>query len=174
MNIQHSSRTDMWYTPLEVITRAKRVLGPIDLDPASDEFGNARVGARYFITREMDGLLTPWVSGTVFLNPPGGKQLNRSLMQLFWQRLMAFRDSGELKHAIFMAFSLEAAQSTQRDGQGGILRFPVCVPAKRLAFDSRLGPGKAPSHSNAIVYVPGRIDQSETFKRVFSDLGYVK
>lgn len=174
MNIQHSSRSDAWYTPLEVVTAAQRVLGPIDLDPASDEFGNARVGARYFLTKEMDGLNTPWIPGTIFLNPPGGKVRNRSQMELFWRRLMAHRDEGQLTHAVFVAFSLEAAQSTQRDGQGGIMRFPLCVPSKRLAFDSRTGKGQAPSHSNAIVYVPGKLDRTAQFIAEFSWFGFVR
>lgn len=173
MNIQHSSRTDAWYTPLDILLRAQRVLGPIDLDPASDEFGNARVGARYFLTKELDGLKQPWVGRTVWLNPPGSKTGNRSNTELFWQRLMAHRDAGELDHAIFMAFSLEAAQSTQRDGRGGILRFPACIPRKRIAFDSRTGPGPAPSHSNAIVYVPGTRDETALFQASFSELGFV-
>jgi hypothetical protein len=35
MNIQHSSRTDMWFTPLEILVMVQKVLGTIDLDPAS-------------------------------------------------------------------------------------------------------------------------------------------
>lgn len=167
----HSSATALWFTPLDIVVRTKEVLGAIDLDPASDEFGNARIGAKYYFTKEMNGLSTAWIPGTIWLNPPGGKVGNRSLMQLFWQRLMEHRDAGQLKHAIFMAFSLEAAQTTQRDGQGGILRFPFCVPARRLIFDSRAGPGKAPSHSNAIVYVPGSIDKTQDFFRVFRPVG---
>lgn len=176
MNIQHSSRNDCWYTPIDILARAFKVLGPIDLDPASDAFGNARVGARYFFTEEQDGLTTPWPEncGTVWLNPPGGKLRNRSKTELFWRRLVAHRDAGFLDHAIFMAFSLEAAQSTQRDGMGGIMRFPVCVPAKRIAFVSKEGAGNAPSHSNAIVYVPGRADKTEAFRANFSDLGVVR
>lgn len=174
MNIQHSSRTDLWYSPLPIVVAAKEVLGPIDLDPASDAFGNARIGAKYFITREMDGLVTPWIAGTVFLNPPGGKVGNRSLMQLFWQRLVEYREAGDLKHAIFFAFSLEALQSTQRDGQGGIGRFPLCIPERRVAFDSQTGPGNSPSHSNAIVYVPGSLDKTTLFAERFRPFGLVR
>lgn len=174
MNIQHSSRSDEWYTPIAILTRAQCVLGSIDFDPASDAFGNARVGARYFFTKEQDGLKTPWLSGTAWINPPGGKVKNRSNTELFWQRLMAHRDAGELTHAIFMAFSLEAAQTTQRDGKGGLLRFPHCAPAKRIAFDSKNKPGAiAPSHGNIIVYVPGSVDRTELFRDTFSDLGFV-
>lgn len=174
MNIQHSSRTDLWYTPLPIVVAARDVLGPIDLDPASDEFGNARVGAARYLTREMDGLTTPWVGRTVFCNPPGGKKGNKSNTALFWARLMAHREAVELDHAIFLAFSAEALQNTQGKGVPPIMAFPFCVPAQRLAFDSREGPGKDPSHSNVIVYVPGTVDRTETFRAVFAKFGAVR
>lgn len=171
MNIQHSSRSDEWFTPLPILVAAKKVLGPIELDPASNAIANARVGARYFFTKEMDGLSIDWnCYGAIFCNPPGGKTKNRSNTELFWQKLIVTSD---FTHAIFLCFSLEAAQTTQRDGKGGVLRFPFCVPAKRLAFDASNGlPGPAPSHSNVIVYVPGTIDKRELFFSTFSEFGF--
>jgi hypothetical protein len=175
MNIQHSSATDEWYSPLSVLVRAKEILGQIDLDPASDEFGNARVGARYFITKEQDGLASPWpIFSTVFINPPGGKTGNQSNTALFWKRLMEYRDSGSLKHAIFMCFSIEAAQNTQGKGCKSILEFPFCIPQRRIRFDSREGTFSSPSHSNAIIYIPGQINKTAEFIKHFSDLGLTR
>ena len=89
------------------------MLGAIDLDPASNERANVTVKAARFYTRDDNGLTQPW-SGRVFCNPPGGKLRNKSLTGLFWQRLMAAVDAGAIEHAIFLCFSLEALQSTQR------------------------------------------------------------
>jgi hypothetical protein len=173
MNIQHSSRTDQWWTPIDIISRATEVLGGIDLDPATDERANIRVAAKYFFTEETDGLAQDWNdSGSIFLNPPGGKRGNRSLCELFWQKLM---DTDHFDHAIFLAFSVEAGKTTQRDGKGGCLRFPFCVPAKRIAFCNVFGqPQTAPSHSNVIVYVPGKKNRTETFINEFESLGLVR
>lgn len=176
MNIQHSSRTDAWGTPVQVLAFVHKVLGHIDLDPASSPAFNMAVQATHFYTKEINALsLCEWHAGSVFLNPPGGKINNRALTELFWQRLMAHRGSGQMTHAIFMAFSLEALQTTQRDGLGGALRFPLCVPRKRLKFvDIHGAPGPAPSHSNAIIYVPGTVDKTALFLKTFNALGACK
>ena len=60
MNIQHSSRSDLWYTPASIIDRVRDTLGGIDLDPASDAYGNSRVMASSFINEEQDGLTLSW------------------------------------------------------------------------------------------------------------------
>ncbi len=77
MNIQHSSRSDLWYTPEKVLDGVHLVLGTIDLDPASDDFGNSRVRADRFYASEEDGLAQDW-GGSMFINPPGGKRGNKS------------------------------------------------------------------------------------------------
>jgi len=165
-----------WRTPTEVLDRARRVLGEIDLDPASDEEANRAVGAREFITWEMDGLKTAWWRGsprTIWLNPPGGRLGNRSMAALWWEQLMQARDNGALKHAIFLAFNLEALRTTQRSGPGrSMLDFDLVVPQRRLRF---VAPGGAPAatrptHANAIAYVPGTVDRGYFFLKEFGDL----
>jgi hypothetical protein len=175
VNIQHSSRSDSWRTPRDIITRCKLVLEGIDLDPASDAEANRTVLASAYYTEADDALSLEWRQDcSVFLNPPGGKIGNKSKVALFWQKLMDYRDSGSLKHAIFLAFSIEALQHTQDKGCKPIAEFPFCVPAKRIAFVSADGSDKnAPSHSNMIVYVPGTVDATEEFRQTFQDLGCV-
>ncbi len=173
MDIAHASRTDLWYTPGHILDMARTVLGgAIDLDPASDEFGNERVGAAEYYSKELDGLSRPW-TGTVYVNPPGGKRRNRSMTSLFWQKLMSQRSF--ITHAVFMCFSAEAATTTQGHGCPSVLDFPICVPARRIQFDGPDGKaGKAPSHSNIVVYIPGSKDHTELFLSVFSLLGACK
>jgi hypothetical protein len=172
MLTQHSSRSDSWHTPQDIIDRVHKVLGNIDLDPASDVYANARIGARHFYTREQDGLAVDWIRGSVFLNPPGGKRGNKSLSALFWKKLMEHRDSRKLTHAIFMAFSIEQLAVTQGYGCIALGEFPLVIPAKRIQFVKLDGsPGGAPSHANCIAYVPGTTDNTPEFLDAFEDLG---
>lgn len=60
MNPKHLSGTPCWYTPMDIVLRAKQVMGTFELDPASDAFGNSRVGARTYYTELADGLSKPW------------------------------------------------------------------------------------------------------------------
>lgn len=173
MNIQHSSRSDQWFTPPAILDLVRMVVGEIDLDPASSLEANELVRANRIITEAGDGLTADWgTPKSVYLNPPGGKIGKKSKTRLFWERLCSERDN--FGHAIFMAFSVEALQTTQGSPQP-MMRFPICVPAKRIAF---VGPdmvvGRAPSHSNCIIYVPGKIDATQNFKEVFSSLGCVR
>lgn len=165
MNIQHSSRDDTWQTPLDILDRVRKVLGYIDLDPASSAEANVNVQARRFFTKEDDALTQTWDADTIFLNPPGGKIGNRSKTALFWDKLL----DSNFTQAIFLAFSLEALQTTQ-SSKHSIGEYPFCVPKKRIRFMRGDSVGPAPSHSNVIVYIgfkPAR------FARVFSDLGVI-
>jgi hypothetical protein len=58
-----------WFTPVEHIERARRVLGEIDVDPASHIQAQKRVKATQYFTQSDDGLKREW-RGKVWLNPP--------------------------------------------------------------------------------------------------------
>ena len=58
-----------WYTPSFIIEKARRVMGSIDVDPASCDLANKVVKAKKYYTKENDGLLKLW-EGNVFMNPP--------------------------------------------------------------------------------------------------------
>lgn len=179
-NIQHSSRSDQWFTPAHIVDKAREVLQGIDVDPASSFEANRTVKAARYITKEQDGLKTPWGPGSVFLNPPGGKIGNRSLPELFWDRLIRHAErEPKFFGAIFLGFSIEALAVTQRSRRP-MLAFPICVPARRIAFVPGWdgAPGvvekKAPSHANVIAYVPGLDDRTNAFVATFGALGFVK
>lgn len=180
--VQHTSNDDAWETPGDIIELARMVLGAIDLDPASSVRANLRVKATRFYDEGEDGLSQPW-RGRVFLNPPGGKYPkghefgNASKTSMFWEKLMSERFVGNVPHAIVVLFSISSLQVLQRGGCGP-LRFPMCVPANRIAFvPSRplpAGKKNQPAHANAIIYVHGAIDRTDLFYKTFKTLGDVR
>jgi phage N-6-adenine-methyltransferase len=58
-----------WYTPRRYVELARRVLGTIDLDPASCDAAQKTVRATTYYTKAEDGLSREW-RGRVWLNPP--------------------------------------------------------------------------------------------------------
>ena len=174
MNIQHSSRTDEWGTPLSIIIMCRQVMNCIHYDPASSGKFNKFVEAEQYCTKEQDGLKAVWPSeSNIFINPPGGKTGNKSNTTLFWKKLMEHKYTGCLRQAIFLAFSAEALQTTQGKGYPSIGEFTICIPKRRIAFVGEDDTKQAPSHSNCIAYIPGTIDRTYLFKEVFSDLGII-
>jgi hypothetical protein len=57
------------YTPCEYIEMARRVMGSIDLDPASSDFAQEIINATKYYTIDDDGLSMKW-EGNIWLNPP--------------------------------------------------------------------------------------------------------
>jgi DNA N-6-adenine-methyltransferase (Dam) len=174
MNVQHSSRSDLWYTPNYIVSLAHSTLGQIDLDPASDVEANKVVKASKIITAEQDALsLDFWCyyPRTIFMNPPGSKLKGKSKSILFWDKLMHHYKCGLVKHAIVIGFSIEQLAISQQC-EIPMTEFLCCIPRKRIAFvDPNNDAKSSPSHSNVIVYIPGKIDKSELFKHNFSSLG---
>lgn len=177
MNILHSSKTDSWQTPEYIVKSVQDVLGVIDLDPASSEEANQVIRAKRIITKEENGLAQDWMGLsmapiTVFINPPGGKILNKSAACLFWDKLMSYADQGLIRHAIFLAFSIEALQSTQVNSRLAMLYHPFCIPRTRIKFvDPSYQKRVNPTHAQAIVYVPGTENVTKLFVKVFSKYG---
>lgn len=171
MNIQHSSRTDAWRTPPDIVGMVQAVLRGIDFDAASDSKANWEIQAGAYFDEGTDALTTPWpIDCSIYLNPPGGKLKGKSKMRLFWQRLMEYRKAGHLRHAIFACFSVEALQTTQGDHPCA-MDFPFCVPRKRVKWVHPVLPKVSPSHSNAFIYVPGTVNRTMNFMTEFSELG---
>ncbi len=69
VHVSQNSGNNEWFTPEEYIFSAKKVMGRIDLDPASCEEANQIVQAASYYDIETDGLKQEW-QGRVWLNPP--------------------------------------------------------------------------------------------------------
>ncbi len=194
---QHSSKTNNHGTRADVVERARRLLGAIDLDPASSPVFNETVKAAHIWTESDDGLVRAWW-GSVFLNPPGGKLRwfpndsgeggdagawrpvpknengrymgpGESSMRIWWNRLTREYSSGRVAQAFFIGFTLEILRTSQ-SCHAPVQAFPRCYPRDRMAFG-----GDAPTHANVLVYLPPpELDADEALGRLareFGDLG---
>lgn len=166
--VHHSSKSVEHYTPAPIVDAARATLGAIDLDPASCMLGDEVVQAAAWYgpgsDHGVDGLTEPWM-GRVFLNPPGGRVPEEwkgmgttSNAALWWGRLAAAWQAGEIESAIFIGFTLEILRSAQALDVPQPLDFPICVPSSRIAFDTvwegERFPSKQPTHANVIVFLP--------------------
>lgn len=185
VNARHTSKHAEHYTPPKVIDAARRVMGAIDLDPASSARANRVVGAARIYTSEENGFEASWDQflnpSRVFLNPPGGKQdahgvrvekgdVGRgaaSAQKAWWFKLAREWVGGRVHQAVFVGFSIEILQTTQVEvpDQRGIrlpipLDFPLCFPSRRLAYwvekNDELVEGKSPPHASVLIYLPPR------------------
>lgn len=193
---RHSSETAEHYTPAQFVSAARKAMGGwIDLDPASCELANRTVEATAIYTAPIvidgkeewpGGFVQEW-RGRVFLNPPGGRCDERgrrvekggqSSAKAWWFKLAReFRD-GRVTQAVFLGFSLELLQVTQTkppDGLPPCAAFPLCVPARRIAYmtpkNRELFRGASPPHASFFAYLG---PSAEAFRDAFRHFGVVR
>lgn len=155
---QHSSKSQEHYTPSPIVEVARKVMGEIELDPASCEKANTVVKAKHFFTKEDDGLTRVW-AGLVYCNPPGGKVpgTNQSQAQAFFFKAVNEWKAGHVQACCFLGFTLEILRLTQR-GEGfpgySACDFAFCVLKERTQFlDEDLKPQEDPTHANVLVLI---------------------
>lgn len=145
-----------WFSPPDIVEAARRVMGDIDLDPASCEEANQVVKAAKYYTIDDDGLRQDW-TGRVFLNPPYGldPDNHQSNTGLWTARLLqAFRD-GQVTEAVLLV-----AAGTDRIWFWQLWDFPICFFRRRLKFSYAPGAklGK-PIHGSAAIYLGPNVDE---------------
>lgn len=134
-----------WYTPSEYIEAARRVMGGIDLDPATSVKAQAVVNAGYFYTREDNGLTQPWY-GRVWLNPP----YNMPLIEQFVDRAISEYESGAVDSAIVLTNN-----STDTGWFHKLARYPFCLTRGRIRFWGGDDDTLATRQGQAIFYLGG-------------------
>lgn len=156
-----ASNENEWYTPDKYLTAARKVLGGIDLDPATSELANQVVKATRFYTQADDGLSREW-SGRVWLNPPYGR-----LAGDFIERLVA----EHLGENITSAIALVNAHCTDTAWFQALWHYPLCFTDHRIDFESAGREKKNSStHGSVFAYLG---PDNRTFKKHFSTFGAV-
>jgi phage N-6-adenine-methyltransferase len=120
-----------WYTPADVIEDVRRVLGSIELDPASSHAAQEVVGAEHFFTAEDNALIRDWF-GKVFLNPP----YSRDLMPHFVSKLVEEVNAGRVSEAIMLTHNYTDTQWFHTAFSAAQL---ICFTRGRIKFVSQDG-----------------------------------
>ena len=148
-----------WYTPAEILELVRRVIGDIDIDPASCEQANAMVGAKVYYTIEDDGLSQAW-HGSMFMNPP----YNMPHIQEFTQKAIDEYESGNVTRGVIL---INNATDTQWFHEL-LSRYPVCFTRGRVKY---WGPNSAQARQGQALFYLGK--NIEKFAKSFSELGIV-
>ena len=161
-HVQHNAGTQEWYTPPEIIEAAQRVMGAIDLDPASSAEAQRIVQAEQFYTEDDNGLSKEW-KGRVWLNPP----YRQPLIQQFIAKLVTEYLTGAVTAAITLTNN-----ATETDWGQALLRRSnaVCFPDGRIRF---WAPGKqsaSPLQGQMICYLGA---EKKKFTAEFKGMGIV-
>jgi hypothetical protein len=102
-------KNNEWYTPPVYIEAARRVMGSIELDPASCEQANRVVKAERYYTLEDNGLQQDWTCKSLWLNPPYGRiksELTGSIhshQMLFAEKLQQSYECGKVNQAVLLS-----------------------------------------------------------------------
>lgn len=171
----HSSESNEWYTPAEIIALAREVMGKIDLDPASCALANEVVQAETYFTAETDGLSKEWF-GKVWLNPPYGRaEDDHASNKGRWSKHLAEQYRiGKVAEAILLV-NPDIGTSwfwqlwpSEEDGAPSA----ICFTKTRIKFYNSEGVSKSPPRggAGAIVYFGGDPD---LFAEKFSKIGVV-
>jgi phage N-6-adenine-methyltransferase len=149
------------YTPPQYIEAARKVLGEIDLDPATCVMAQKTVKAKQFFTEDTNGLDREW-HGRVWLNPP----YHRDLAPAFISKLVEEIDAGHVTAAVMLTNN-----STDTDWFDTALRAcaSVCFTHGRIAFTTPpIGAEVDPTQGQAFFYYG---DDPTRFEDVFCVIG---
>ena len=154
-----------WFTPQDYLVLVRRVLGAIDLDPATHIQAQKTVRAARYFTRDDDGLSRKW-HGRVWLNPP----YSRDIIADFVNKLIAELCAGRVDAAIMLTHNYT---DTTWFHEAASMANAICFTRGRIPF-IRLGADEAepgtPTEGQAFWYF-GK--QPSLFASTFEDVGLV-
>src|SRR6266702_2856765 len=103
-SVAPQGKSNEWFTPSRYVEAARKVMGSIDLDPASCEMANRVVRAARYYTKQDNGLAQEWY-GRVWLNPPYGSidQSRKMGLAAFIGKLIAEYHDGNIEQAVLLA-----------------------------------------------------------------------
>jgi phage N-6-adenine-methyltransferase len=151
-----------WYTPAKYIEAARKVMGGIDLDPASNAVAQEIVRAGRYFTKDDDGLAQEW-HGRVWLNPP----YSRDLIRRFISKLVAEARAGNVTEAVLLVNN-HSDTAWFHEAAGSCSAF--CSTRGRVKFYAPDKRTAAPQQGQTFFYFGPR---PAAFEKVFGALGYV-
>jgi len=158
-NVQLTGNT-AWYTPREYVVASRKVMGSIELDPASCQLANETVRAERYFSAEDDGLAQHW-SGNIFMNPP----YSFPLVEQFVDKLCSGYAAGDVSQAVLLTNAAVDTAWWQRAAESASV---VCCVSGRIRFYGESGVGQAPRFPQTFVYLG---DRAENFITSFSEFG---
>lgn len=152
---------DEWYTPKEYIDLARKVMGGIDLDPATHRTAQKVVEAKAFFTKDDDGLAQEW-TGKVFLNPP----YSYPLVEKFTTKLIAEHEAKRVTQAVLLVNNC-----TDAGWFHALLeRYVACFTRGRISFEHPSRPAFATRQGQVFFYLGVK---EFRFAKEFSSMGCV-
>lgn len=150
--------TDDWGTPPHIVHLVRRVLGTIDVDPASNDAAQQVIQATTYYTKQTNGLDKPW-RGTVWLNMP----YSMPLVDLFSQKVLEEIDNGNCTAAIVLTNNATETGWYKRLA----LRLPQANSRQRIQFvHPERGSGRNRQAQTFFYHGPDVLGFYRTFDRV--------
>ena len=162
-HVSHNSGENEWYTPPIYLEAARKTLGAIDLDPASNQTAQQNVKAKKYFTIDDDGLKKKW-TGRIWLNPP----YSNPEIKHFCEKLLYEIETGNAKQAIILVNNATETQWGQM-----LLRNAdaVCFPSGRIKYyDYNNQPRMTPLQGQMFVYFG---TDTDAFRSNFEEFGVV-
>lgn len=151
-----------WYTPARYVECARRVMGGIDLDPASNAIAQQWIKAETFFTPADDGLKQPW-HGRVWLNPPYAQPA----IGHFVDKLVAEYCDKRCDQAIMLTHNYTDTAWFHAALSDASM---ICLTRGRIKFVDAEGFECAPTQGQAFFYFGSNL---EAFWQAFTPLGAV-
>jgi phage N-6-adenine-methyltransferase len=165
--VSNNSGDNEWFTPELYIEAARRVMGGIDLDPASDPLANETVRAGRFYTREDNGLTQPWF-GRVWMNPPYRRGQDKDSVYPFAVRMADAVANDEVEQAIVL---VNGAIETAWFHIMGEVASAICLVRKRIKFWHPDKPeADSPLQGQVFLYFGADL---KAFRDEFTEFGWV-
>ena len=149
-----------WYTPEDIIELVRKVLGKIELDPASSKQANKIVKADTYYSESYDGIEPHW-EGRVFLNPP----FAASLIGKFVAKLCEHYEAGDVPAAILLTNN---NTDTTWWHQAADACKGICYTKGRIAFYNPAGEIAQPTNGHTLFYFGKKL---ATFAAKFANVG---
>jgi hypothetical protein len=161
VHVSQATGQPEWYTPAEYIEAARKVLGEIELDPASSTVAQKTVLAKLYYTADDDGLSKGW-AGRVWLNPPYAADLVGKFVDKLCEHFLA----GDVPAALLLVNNATETTWFQRAAK---LASAIVFPKGRVKFLDENGEPGAPLQGQVVLYFGADTDG---FLSAFGEFGF--